>query len=109
MLAALFGNATAGKVLLYLANYGEGYANGIARTFSLYPRMVHNQLLRLEAGGVLVSRDLGKTKLFSFNPRWAYRKALLSLLSQALDHLSPEEIRAHYRERRRPRRTGKSF
>jgi len=109
MLKALFGNATAKKVLLYLANYDEGYATGIARTFDLFPGQVYNQLVRLESGGILVSRSVGKTKLFSFNPRWAFRKPLLEILEGTLESLPPETVQKYYRERRRPRRTGKAL
>jgi hypothetical protein len=34
MVPAIFGNETAGKVLLYLQNYGEGYARAIGQTYS---------------------------------------------------------------------------
>ena len=35
MLEKLFGNQTVEKVLLYVANYGEGHTSGIAQTFDL--------------------------------------------------------------------------
>ncbi len=109
MLQALLGNATAEKVLLYIANYGDGYANGIARTFKLSASQVYKQLTRLEAGGLLASRDVGRTRVFTFNPRWAFLKPLKEILNKALKSLSPEEIRKYYRERRRPQRTRKAL
>jgi len=33
MLEGIFGNASAEKVLLYIEQYGEGYATAIARNF----------------------------------------------------------------------------
>lgn len=109
MIEILFGNATAEKALLYLANYEQGYANGIARTFGMSASQVTKQLLRLESGGVLVSRELGKTRLFEFNPRFAFKNELLALLRKAISFMSEEETQQFYRQRRRPRRTGKKL
>lgn len=57
MIEALLGNSTAEKVLLYIANYGEGYISGIAETFKISKSQVRKQLLRFENGGILVARD----------------------------------------------------
>lgn len=46
---ATFGNETAGRVLLYVQNYGEGHARTIAQTYALSRRVVQKLLLRLEA------------------------------------------------------------
>ena len=107
MYQSLFGNAVAENVLLYIANYGEGYINKIARTYGVSPSQVQKQLVRLEAGGILVSRRLGNLRVFTFNPRLAIRRELVALLEKELQ-LQPKEVTAkYYRERTRPRRTGK--
>jgi hypothetical protein len=62
MMLAVFGNETAGKVLLCLQNYGEGCARAIGQTYSLPRSMVQKQLLRLESEGVLVSQLKGRTR-----------------------------------------------
>jgi DNA-binding transcriptional ArsR family regulator len=103
LLAGLFGSATAEKVLLFLANYGEGYTREIATTFEVSPQMVHEQLLRFERAGVLVSRRRGSVRLFTFNPRYPFRKELLTLLEAALDALPEADRQQYFRERRRPR------
>ena len=109
MIEALFGNRVAEKCLLYIANYGEGYINGIANTFEISTSQVKKQLEKLEAGGVLVNQMKGNTKMFTFNPRLFCRKELIFLLEKVLMSLPKEEIKKYYRQRKRPRRTGKNL
>ena len=107
LLDNLLGNKTAERVLLYLANYGQGYPREIAATFGSSVSVVLKQLTRLENGGILVSRMLGRTRLYELNPRWYFYKELKALLEKALAALPAEEVKKHYRARRRPRRAGK--
>lgn len=109
MLATLFGNATAEKVLLFLQNYGEGYARSMAATFELPLLSVQRQLQRLEAGGVLVSKLVGRTRVFTLNPRYYFAPELSSLLEKALEAQPAEATARYYRRRNRPRRSGKSL
>ena len=109
VLEALFGNKVAEKCLLYIENYGEGYINGIAKTFEISPSQVKKQLERLEAGGILVNKMSGNTKLFLFNPRLAYKAELRELLQKNLELLPKKTLSKYYRQRTRPRRTGKSL
>lgn len=107
MFEALFGSSGAEKVLLYLENYGEGYAAEIARTFDLALVTVQSQLQKFERAGIVASRNMGRTRVFTWNPRFPLLKPLRMLLQAALDCLPPEEIALRYRKRRRPRRHGK--
>lgn len=107
MLESLFGNTTVEKVLLYLQNYDEGYASEIARTFSISLSVVQKQLGRLEDGGIIVSQPKGRTRLFMWNPRYPFRHELKGLLQKALEFLPESEVKKYYRQRRRPRRSGK--
>ncbi|MFQ5791016.1 MAG: winged helix-turn-helix domain-containing protein [Acidobacteriota bacterium] len=108
MLEGVLGNATAEKVLLYVEQYGEGYARAIANTFDgVSVSMVQRQLERLERAGVLVSFPKGRTRLFSWNPRYAFLGEIRALLRKALQSLPEDERRRYFTERRRPRRTGK--
>ena len=109
MLDKLLGNETAEKVLLYIANYGEGHTSGIAQTFEIPKSQVYKQLIKLEEGGVLVGRSLGNLRMFSINPRCPYKSELEVLLMKALKLLPKSEIEKYYRQRRRPRRTGKKL
>lgn len=107
MLESLFGNKTAERVLLYLANYSQGYARDIAATFETTLSMVQKQLTRLEDAGILISRLVGRTRVYELNPRWYFNKELTVLLKKALGALPPEEVAKYYRKRQRPRRPGK--
>ncbi len=107
MLEVIFASKAAERVLLYLENYGEGNATGIARTFACPLSVVQKQLFKFEQAGVLVSRLVGRTRLYSWNPRFALKTELRSLLSGALALMPREEVRKYFRERRRPRRADK--
>lgn len=109
MFSALFGNPTAEKVLLYIANYGEGHTRAIATTFKMSTSQVYQQLVRLEQEGILVTKTSGRTKVFSFNPRLAIRKPLLNLLEEILILIPEEEQKKYFRQRTRPRKTGKEL
>ncbi len=107
LLEGLFGNPTAEKVLLYLENYGSGYARLIALNFEIATSQVQKQLERLEREGILVSRMLGKTREYQFNPRYSFLKTLRQLLSEALLLLPNDYHLRYFRKRTRPRRAGK--
>ncbi len=107
MLETLFGNKTAERVLLYMANYKSGYATKISQTFGISLNMVQKQLDKLEQGSILVSRLEGKTRIYQFNPRFFLYKDLSSLLSKALAFTSDAEKQNYYMQRTRPRRRGK--
>lgn len=96
-------------ILLFIASRGSGYAQQIADFFDANYRSVQRQLARLEAGGVLQSRKLGKTKLFSFNPRYPFREKLIELVTEAKKFYPPDLVEALDFQRRRPRRTGKTL
>jgi hypothetical protein len=108
MLEAIFGNGTAEKVLLYVETYGDGYAQAIANTFDdVTLRMAQVQLARFERGGVLVSQLKGRTRLYTWNPRYVFQAELRALLRRALDSLPDDERRRYFAMRTRPRRAGK--
>jgi DNA-binding transcriptional ArsR family regulator len=108
MLEGIFGNASAEKVLLYLEQYGEGYATAIARNFDdLSLNMTQGQLARFERAGILVSSLNGRTRLYSWNDRYPFTPELRALLAKALDALPAADRKRSFSERRRPRRAGK--
>ena len=106
-LEAIFGNRTAAAVLLYLENYGSGYASRIAKTYGLSVSIVQDQLRKLEGAGVLISRTVGRTRVFEFNPRNPTARRLREFLAGELEALPKDIIKNFFRERQRPRRTGK--
>lgn len=109
MIESLVGNQTAERVLLYIVNYGEGHTSGIAQTFDIPKSQVRKQLIRLENGGVLIGRNVGNLRMFQINPRCPYRKELEALIEKVLSLVSAADKEKYYRQRRRPRRTGKDL
>jgi len=108
MLEGVFGNATAERVLLYLEQYERGYAQAVADTFGdVSLSMVQRQLERLERAGVLVSLLEGRTRVYTWNPRYPFRGEIRGLLAKALRSLPADERRRYFAQRRRPRRAGK--
>jgi len=109
MYEALFGNKVAEKCILYIVNYGEGHIRAISDTFELFPRSVQLQLEKLEGGGILVNRMVGTTKVFKINPRLPIKNELTALAEKILTLIPEDETELYFRERRRPRRTGKKL
>src|SRR4051812_23175275 len=107
LLAGLFGTDTAEKVLLYMRNYGSGYPRGISTTFELPVSQIQRQLERFEREGIIVSRMVGRTREYRWNPRYLFRDELDALLGKALSNLPEEYHRKYFRSRMRPRRKGK--
>ncbi len=107
MLSILFNSALREKILYYLVETGEAYSSELAENFkvSLFP--VQNQLQRLEGAGILVSRSIGKTRMYTFNPRYFLLKELTALLKRSFAELPDDEAKTYYRPRKRPRRQGK--
>ena len=107
MLRAVLGSLAAERTLLYLQNYGDGYALEIARTFGLSSSQVLKQLSKFEDAGFLVSRPVGRARVYYWNERNPLVGDLRRLLQSTLEVLPGEEIQRFYRHRRRPRRKGK--
>lgn len=107
MLEPLLGSRNKERILLYLRVRKEGYAREIARFFKTDLAPVQKQLERLENGGVLYSRSVGRTRLYGLNPRYPFLRDLRSLLDGALAFYPPEERERLTMVRTRPRRRGK--
>jgi predicted transcriptional regulator len=108
-LDAVLGSRSASQTLLFLQNYGEGHARRIATTFHVSPTAIQRQLKRLEAEGILVSRLLGNTRVFTWNPRNATVRDLRVFLESELGRLPNDVTRQYFRQRQRPRRSGKTL
>jgi hypothetical protein len=107
MLAALFGSRSAERVLVFLLARGEGYATEIARFFRTDLYGVQKKLDGLEAGGILISRKVGRTRVYSFNPTYPLLNEVRALLRKALS-FQPDRIQEQLMmTRKRPRRRGK--
>jgi predicted transcriptional regulator len=107
MLAPLLGSKGSENVLIFMIARGEGYARELSRFFSMDISTVQNQLDKLELGGILVSQTKGRTRIYTFNPRYAFLEELKQLLEKALSFYPEEEREKLVMNRRRPRRRGK--
>lgn len=107
MIAGLTGSINKERALVYLVARDRGYAREIARFFDAPLDPIQKALDGLERSGVLVSRQIGKTREYEFNPRYALRSELRALLEKALS-LYPDDLREKLLgKRQRPRRKGK--
>lgn len=106
-LEAVLGSRSAAQALLFIAAYGSGYAKRISDTFEVPVMGIQRQLRRLESEGVLVSRLVGRTRVFEFNTRNPTVRNLRLFLESELEQLPPEDQRRYFRQRQRPRRSGK--
>jgi hypothetical protein len=109
MLEALFGNQTAAKLMLYLFHYGEAYANGVSKDMTITLSQVQKQLDKFESAGILVSKKLGTTRIYEFNPKLGVVKKIKDLIEAFYESIPIEEREKMFSERRRPRRKGKPF
>jgi predicted transcriptional regulator len=107
VLEAIFGSRSAAQVLLFLEAYGSGHARRIAATYEVSVNGVYKQLRRLETNDVLVSRMVGTSRVYEFNDRNPSVRNLRTFLEAELDLLPEDQLAAYYRQRQRPRRTGK--
>jgi hypothetical protein len=107
MLASLLGSINKERALVYLAGRGRGYSRQIARFFKAPLSPVQKALDGLESAGVLVSRSVGNTREYEWNPRYPARTELANLVNRALS-LYPSKVRNELLvSRSRPRRKGK--
>jgi len=107
MLEPIFGSKCREQVLQFILAFEAGYATQIKNFYGIGLDPVQKQLEKLEFGGVLISQNIGKTIIYSFNPRYAFLEELKSLLLKARTFYKPELIEQLTKSRKRPRRQGK--
>ncbi len=107
MLEAVLGSEGAERVALFIAARDKGYALEIAKTFDMNVSNVQRHLERMEQGGLLVNEKVGRTRVYQFNPRYAFLGEVKALLNKALS-LAPASVQDKLLlNRRRPRRATK--
>lgn len=107
MIEMLLGSVNREKVLLFIYARQDGYAREISRFFDTDLSQIQKQLEKLEIGGILASRALGRTRLYGFDPRYPFLIEIKNLLGRVLEFY-PEKTRTELlANRRRPRRKGK--
>jgi predicted transcriptional regulator len=91
VLESLFGSKNRERVLIFLHAREEGFAREIARFYDTDYFPIYDQLGKLENSGVIVSRKIGRTIVFQFNPSYALLTELRALLEKALSYY-PDEL-----------------
>ena len=109
MLESLFGNVVIEKVLFYLLKNEKTYASELSKVFKIPLFSCQVALERLEKGGILASYKEGRTRLYQFNPRYAFLLELTLFLEKAYTFLPKDFCQKYYERftRKRPRRKGK--
>jgi len=107
MLESLFGNRTAERVLLHIFHYGEIHAAAIASDYGTVVNPIRQQLERFENGGILVSKEMGRTRVYGFNPKSPFVKPVKEILKIAYESIPLAERTKIFGSRRRPRAKGK--
>ncbi|EKO16395.1 hypothetical protein LEP1GSC132_0309 [Leptospira kirschneri str. 200803703] len=106
-LDGIFGNGTASKVLLHVFHYNEIHSSAIAKDYNTAVTPIRLQLERFEKAGILVAKQIGRSRVFSFNPKSPFVKPIKEILSIFYNSLSIEEKETLFSTRRRPREKGK--
>lgn len=107
MLSKLFGGVTVEKILFFMFVYEEGYARQISRLFQIAFDPVNKQLAKLEDAGILVARQKGRTKIYTWNPRYPFLFELKALIKKAYEYIPKGDKELYYSERTRPRKSNK--
>ncbi len=107
MLDKILGSETAMKIMLHIIHYGEIYPTAVAKDYKLSLSAVQKQFERYELAGILVSKLVGKTRVYFFNKKSKAAIAFMDFIKVYYDGLSLEDKEKIFSERRRPRRSGK--
>ncbi|PJZ29134.1 hypothetical protein [Leptospira kmetyi] len=107
ILDGIFGNGTASKVLLHVFHYSEIHSSAIAQDYNTAVTPIRLQLERFEKAGILVAKQIGRSRVFAFNQKSPFVKPIKEILSIFYNSLSIEEKEILFSTRRRPREKGK--
>jgi DNA-binding IclR family transcriptional regulator len=103
----LFGSKPRSEILIAVALLGDTFPRELSRTLGLPLITVQRILNALERQGVLASRLIGNTRLFSLNERMYGASELKTFLRKYALSTNIEQRLATLR--RRPRRAGKEL
>jgi predicted transcriptional regulator len=107
MLEALFGSRDKENTLQYILAREQGYASEIANFYGTKSSQIIKQLESLEIAGVLVGFQVGRARVYRYNPGYYFLKELEALLIKARDTYKPELIEQLTKAKVAPRRKGK--
>jgi len=107
MIESIFGNETTALIFLNIYHYGEIHTAAISRNTGKFPRAIINQLNNLEEKGLLVSKTVGKSRLYLFNGKSPYIKHLKEIIKITYDSLPIKLKENLFKESLRPRKKGR--
>lgn len=107
MLDQIFGSKSAEMTLFYMLVYKKGYARRLSTTVGLSLNAIQKQFIKFENAGIFVSFMEGRTRVFEWNPRYPFLKELQNLIQKGYDYLPEIDKDRYFKQRSRPRRTGK--
>jgi DNA-binding transcriptional ArsR family regulator len=108
MLDKILGSKTAQKMFLHLYHHGESYPSAVAKDFKMSLGQVQRQFDRFEEAGLIISRLLGRTRVYQFNKKHgAVVKPFMELIKVFYESIPLKEKEKLFSTRRRPRRRGK--
>jgi len=107
MLDKILGSEVAMKIMFHLVHYNEIYPSAVAKDYKIALSAVQKQFSRFEEAGILVSKLVGKTRIYTFNRKSKVAKAFFELIKLYYEGLSLSDKEKIFAERRRPRRPGK--
>ncbi|MEI8345847.1 MAG: winged helix-turn-helix domain-containing protein [Pseudomonadota bacterium] len=107
MLDKILGSDTAMKIMLHLIHYNEIYPSAVAKDYQIALSAVQKQFERYEDAGILLSKLVGKTRVYLFNKKSPVVSPFIALVKVYYDGLSLEDKEKIFSARRRPRRAGK--
>jgi len=107
MLDKILGSEIAMKLMLHLIHYNEIYPSAVANDYKITLSAVQKQFARFEEAGILVSKLVGKTRIYMFNKKSKIANAFYDFVKLYYDGLSLADKEKIFSERRRPRRPGK--
>lgn len=109
MLNELFGSETTVKCLTYLAAMDEGYPLEISKAFGISNTQVTRTLNKLEQAEVLLGREVGRTRVYTLNPKFIVAKELKALLDRVVINMPISDQEKYFMRRKRPRKKGKAI
>jgi len=79
------------RILFFMNYHGETFSTEIAHKFEFHLYGVQKQFNRFEKAGMVRSRYVGRTRVFSWNPDWPMLRELRAFLSRAFEEMDKEE------------------
>ena len=101
-----FGSPSRTRVLKFLRLLGDSFPRELSRLTGTRLSAIQKALASLERDGMVAGRSVGRTRMYSLDPRFFASRELDRLLAR-LTSADPEMMRAVEGLRRRPRRAGK--